>query len=248
MNVKVKMPQPGRMKNGGWKRELLLSIVATTISIALTFGTASFLEKRQQKENRKEVAILIVNDLRCFSDNMKGTDTASFIPRREAFARLAEMSADSIRGLSEEEARPYFAALMQDFFVFRDKSIERVYSSSISTFRDLGTFEFIRWIGACYIYVNEIEDQITMQRKLIRELGQKIIMEFASNERPFDGKILYDVLQFKETKYLMHSLYYFMHNYEAIIGSLDELTSYCMEVIDITEEDLERFRNNGIKQ
>ena len=58
------MPQMGRMKNGGWKKELLLSVVATTISIVLTFGTASYLEKRQQKENRKQVAILIVNDLR----------------------------------------------------------------------------------------------------------------------------------------------------------------------------------------
>lgn len=243
MNVKVKMPQPSKMKNGGWKKELLLSVVATTISIALTFGTASYLEKRQQKESRKEVAILIVNDLRSYSDNMKGTDTVSLIPKMEAFARLEAMPDDSIRMLSEEEAMPYFAALMQDFFVFRDKSIERVYSSSISTFRDLGSFEFIRWIGACYIYVNEIEDQIEMQRKLIRELEQKIIMEFGSTGRPFDGKMLYDVLQLKEARYLMYNSYYFMQNYENIIEQLDGLTSYCMEVIDITEEDLEKFRN-----
>ena len=242
------MPQPSRMKNGGWKKELLLSVVATTISIALTFGTASYIEKQQQKENRKEVAILIVNDLRSYSDNMKGTDTAALIPKREAFVRLAAMPDDSIRMLGEEEAMPYFAALLQDFFVFRDKSIERVYSSSISTFRDIGSFEFIRWIGACYIYVNEIENQIEMQRKLLRELGQKFIMEFDSDERSYDGKMLYDMLQWKETKYLMYSFNDFMYSYEAIFNQLDELTSYCMEVIDITEEDLEKFRNNGIKQ
>lgn len=243
MNVKVKMPQPSRIKKGSWVKELLLSVVATTISIALTFGTAGWLEKRRQKENRKEVAILIVNDLRSYSDNMKGTDTTSLIPKREAFARLAEMPDDSIRMLNAEEAMPYFAALLQDFFVFRDKSVERVYSSSISTFRDLGSFEFIRWIGACYIYVNEIEDQIEMQRRLIRELEQKVVTECDSGGRPFDGKMLYDVLQLKETKYLMYNSYYFMHYYENTIEQLDGLTSYCMEVIDITEEDLENFRN-----
>ena len=248
MNVKVKMPQMGSMKNGGWKKELLLSVVATTISIVLTFGTASYLEKRQQKENRKQVAILIVNDLRAYTDNMRGTDTVSLIPKREAFARLAAMPADSIRMLSEEEALPYFTALMQDFFVYRDKSIERVYSSSISTFRDLGTFEFIRWIGACYINVNEIEDQIEIQRKLIRELSRIFVEDLCSDKKPYDGKMLYDLLQLKETKYLMYSLYNFMRNYESIINSLDELTSYCMEVIGITEEDLEKFRNDGIKQ
>ena len=60
--------------------------------------------------------------------------------------------------------------------------------------------------------------------------------------------MLYDLLQLKETKYLMYSLYNFMRYYDSIIKSLDELTSYCMEVIGITEEDLEKFRNDGIKQ
>ncbi len=47
MNVKFKMPKFGRKLTGGsMVKELLLTTLATTISIVLTFGTARFIEKR----------------------------------------------------------------------------------------------------------------------------------------------------------------------------------------------------------
>jgi len=45
MNVKFKMPKFGRkLTGGGMMKELLLTILATTISIVLTFGTAHLIE------------------------------------------------------------------------------------------------------------------------------------------------------------------------------------------------------------
>ena len=48
MNVKFKMPKFGRKLTGsGMVKELLLTTLATTISIVLTFGTAALLEHKQ---------------------------------------------------------------------------------------------------------------------------------------------------------------------------------------------------------
>ena len=57
MNVKFKMPKFGRKLTGGsMMKELLLTILGTTISIVLTFGTAQYLEDHQAEQAKKLMA------------------------------------------------------------------------------------------------------------------------------------------------------------------------------------------------
>ena len=64
MNVKFKMPKFGRNLTGkGWLKELLMTTLATTISIVLTFGTAAYLEDRQTVKARRMMAMTIINDI-----------------------------------------------------------------------------------------------------------------------------------------------------------------------------------------
>ena len=53
----------GRHKEGGVVKELLLTILATTISIILTFGTSRIVEKRQADRDRRLLAMTIINDI-----------------------------------------------------------------------------------------------------------------------------------------------------------------------------------------
>ena len=43
-------------------KQLLLSFVATTISIALTFGTAAFLDNKKKESDKREMVMMILND------------------------------------------------------------------------------------------------------------------------------------------------------------------------------------------
>lgn len=64
MNVKFKMPKFGRKLTGGsMMKELLLTILGTTISIVLTFGTAHYIEERQANQARRLMAMTIINDI-----------------------------------------------------------------------------------------------------------------------------------------------------------------------------------------
>ena len=64
MNVKFKMPKFGRKLTGSsMLKELLLTVLATTISIVLTFGTAHYIEDRQAGQARKLMAMTIINDI-----------------------------------------------------------------------------------------------------------------------------------------------------------------------------------------
>ena len=72
MNVKFRMPKlsdkpttnhGGNGKSRSIVKELLLTIIATTISIVLTFGTAAWLEKKEADKARRLMAMTIINDI-----------------------------------------------------------------------------------------------------------------------------------------------------------------------------------------
>jgi len=64
MNVKFKMPKFGRKLTGSsMAKELLLTILGTTISIVLTFGTAQYLEDRQAEQARRQTAMILIHDI-----------------------------------------------------------------------------------------------------------------------------------------------------------------------------------------
>ena len=64
MNVKFKMPKFGRNLTGGsMMKELLLTILGTTISIVLTFGTAHLIEQRQAEQAQRQTAMMLIHDI-----------------------------------------------------------------------------------------------------------------------------------------------------------------------------------------
>ena len=64
MNAKFRMSKlVGDNKSNGTVKELLLAIIATTISIVLTFGTSAWLENKEQEQARRMLAMTIINDI-----------------------------------------------------------------------------------------------------------------------------------------------------------------------------------------
>ena len=69
MNVKFRMPKLwGNVKFRSTAKELLLTVIATTISIILTFGTAAYLDNKQQKADGRQTAMLVIHDIEQTAD------------------------------------------------------------------------------------------------------------------------------------------------------------------------------------
>ena len=77
-------------------RQLLLTILATTISIILTFGTAAYLEHKQQQKNRRQITLMVISDIYDFARVMERADTTYLIPWKKDILELKTMPRDSI--------------------------------------------------------------------------------------------------------------------------------------------------------
>ena len=64
MNVKFRMPKfKGNQKSTNIVKELVLTTIATTISIILTFGTAHYFEQKQKKADARLMAMMVIYDM-----------------------------------------------------------------------------------------------------------------------------------------------------------------------------------------
>lgn len=71
MNIKLHTPKSLKSGSGmsSW-RQFLLSLLATTVSIALTFGTAAIIDNNKKQSEKREIVMMVMYD-------MKEADTAS---------------------------------------------------------------------------------------------------------------------------------------------------------------------------
>ena len=119
-------------------RELLLTTLATTISIVLTFGTAALLERKQQEKNRRQITLMVISDIYDFARVMERTDTALLVPWKESLLEMKAMPRDSIIMLDDEEVlQGYWNALGQGAMLPRDHTAQNLFSSDISIWRDV---------------------------------------------------------------------------------------------------------------
>ena len=64
MNIKLHTPKSLKMGSGmGSMKQFLLSILATTVSIALTFGTAAILDGKKKQKEKREIVMMVMYDM-----------------------------------------------------------------------------------------------------------------------------------------------------------------------------------------
>ena len=64
MNIKLHTPKSLQMGSGmSSLKQFLLSVVATSISIALTFGTAAIIDNKKKQGEKREIVMMVMYDM-----------------------------------------------------------------------------------------------------------------------------------------------------------------------------------------
>ena len=157
--IKFRMPKSARTwaKGSQWK-ELIMTILATTISIVLTFGTAGLLERCQRVEDRKMSAMMVMSNIEQFSRNVD--QMAQNMARCDSIgAWLLSLPQDSLDNIPPAEVKDLINEVLALVnFLTHDKTAESIFSNSIETWKNMGNFQFIDNVGACFSKMNADEN------------------------------------------------------------------------------------------
>ena len=186
---------PNKFFDRNWWKDFVVAILATTVSIVLTFGTSKLIERNNQKKERRLTALMVMSSIESFARNID--ETVEIWDRLDSVAVwLLRMPIEEVERLGEEE--PFINAVNEVFeapVIRHDQTAETIFSSNIDTWKNMGNFQFVDNVGECFSQMNWIEE--TINKEAIEYTGHqaRIFNNFSDYPgKNFTEKLLRDEL------------------------------------------------------
>ena len=144
-------------KSPTWLKDLLVAFAATTLSIILTFGTTGVINRVKQKQERKLTALMVMSSIEQFARDLDSLEQRMALIDSVATWLLGIPIDDVIR-LGDEPFDSAFSAAFVTAALKHDKTAETIFSSHIDTWKNMGNFQFIDNVGACFSSMNWMEE------------------------------------------------------------------------------------------
>lgn len=156
MNVKVRMPKLGKKLRTKkyWIKELLMTILATSISIVLTFGTANLIESHHKKKAQRKMAMMVIHDI---DESIKQMQVVDSLLRG-----LRDMQFEILEGRYDEtlDIAGIMMANYDPSYVKFAETTQRIFTSNVDTWSTIGKVDFIDNVSGCYILREEYQQEI----------------------------------------------------------------------------------------
>ena len=215
--MNIKLPTPKSFKSAIGKssmKQMMLSLIATTISIALTFGTAAILDNRKQNAEKREMVMMILNDFSRSIDHIQDIDSSAV----DAFEQQVSM-------LENPETYDPNATALLVLKLEKDNTpamtVENIFSSNIETIHTLGNILFAEKVSEFYLTRQQFFDTFKTQ----------IERAFPDEE---DDIGTYDQLAEKDLQLIVGLC-------EGALGRLRFIMQQCMQLMEVSDDELADF-------
>lgn len=168
MNVKLHTPKSLKAGSGNATlKQFLLSLVATTISIVLTFGTAGWLDSRKKEAAKHEMVMTILYDISSSIEKMEAVDSLL----RNGFEQQVKV----IENPELMKQNPFMFVSMVPEMQYSE-SVENIFSSNIETIDIIGNILFSENVSQIYNIRKKYRDEVV--EKLRKEFMKSGISSY----------------------------------------------------------------------
>ncbi len=186
---KVEKSEKRERKRGSLMERLLVAFAGTTLSIILTFGTTGLINHINRNKDRRLTALMVMSSIESFARNLE--DRAEEWNRMDSIATwLLRLPIDQVSKLGEGPFDDAIAEVFETPIMSHDKTAETIFSSNIDTWKNMGNFQFIDNVGACFSYMNFIEQELNDEAI---EYAQKPA-QVVNNPSSYPGKTITEKL------------------------------------------------------
>ena len=142
-------------------KQFLLTLLATTISIVLTFGTSAIIDRRHKEAAKKEMVMMIIYDFDKTIEQVQYADSILY----QATKAQQEIA------IHPENFNNYLHCFLSAVALINNnifaETTEKIFSSNIETFNTLGNVNFVNEVSAFYnarrFYKEEIMNTFKME-------------------------------------------------------------------------------------
>ena len=218
MNIKLHTPKTLKMGSGmGSMKQFLLSLLATTVSIVLTFGTAAILDHKKKQSEKREIVMMVMYDM---YNSLEAVENADSMIRQSMQIQL-QIAEDTTKfdELRFTIGRDCLVPLMS---FSEETTTERIFSSSIETINTVGNMLF-----------TENVEEFYHSRGYYKSAVCDTVVSRAFNDK-YPLTSLKGILNFDFSDDAILS--------GAILQSMRQNFAKCKQIMKVTDEDLDIYR------
>ena len=241
-------------KNDEWVRSLLMTIIGTTISIILTFGTSSIIERGKQKAEGRQLAMMAIHDIdnttesfRRMSKNEK-SDFSKSQYLLNHLDKIDKVGADTLNAvllfiLHESGEQGSF-----------DDSSEQLFLSSQDSWNNINNTTFIDAVTEFYQTRRQTFESVThgiIWEKPVEEDVFYNRQMSSTNYSVDEAVFLSDHLTQERVKYYIECSPARQRAYNQIADSFEMTSKRCKFLMGITDKEMHEYiesRNHPGKQ
>lgn len=245
MRISTKMPNfSGRkIRNSSMMKELLMTVIATTLSIVLTFGTAQYFEHRQKLHDGRQLAIMTIHDI----DNSVLMMQNYILQENDCYG-LAQYYMEHLDSLSTapgqylDVVKSYLWATGENFTL--DVTSEQIFLSSQEAWDNIDNPAFIDVVQSFYNdrhnVINYLNTSIQWRKPLSEEESWKLQVK-APNFTPDYIAFLNELLRRDEVRYYITFWTIRQQRIKDIITRWENISNQCKMLMGITDSEIEEY-------
>ncbi|MBR0274975.1 MAG: hypothetical protein IJQ76_02035 [Prevotella sp.] len=213
MNIKLHTPKSLKMGSGmASMKQFLLSLFATSVSIALTFGTAAIIDYKAKQKSKREIVMMVMYDMYNSLESIQKADST--------IQQAMDMQLQIAEDTSKFEALRYkFAQLMPK--AEYTETTERIFSSSIETINTVGNVLFTENVAEFY----------QMRKRYKTSICDSIANDIARSQPVFSLK---NSLNFDYTFHAIVS--------SGMLKDMQLKYAQCKQMMEVTDADIDAYR------
>ena len=213
MNIKLHTPKSLKTGSGmASLKQFLLSLFATSVSIALTFGTAAIIDHHAKQKAKREIVMMVMYDMYNSLQSIAKADSTI----QQAMDMQLQIAEDTSKF---ETLRYNFAQLMPK--AEYTETTERIFSSSIETINTVGNVLFTENVAEFY-----------QMRKFYKTSVCDSIANELTRSQPFSS--LKNSLDFE---YSFHAIVS-----SGIQKDMQCKYAQCKQMMEVTDADIDTYR------
>ena len=197
--------------SSSWK-QFLMSLLATTVSIALTFGTSGIINYKKKQSEKRQIVMMVMYDMYSSLTSVEKADSSI----RQSMEIQRQLAEDP----SRFETLRYQMALSMPRVDFTETT-ERIFSSSIETINTVGNVLFTENVATFY----------QMRQVYKTTVSDPVYNDVVQNE---SFSTIKGILDFDYSEYALTSC--------SILTDMRHLYAQCRQMMKVTDEEIETYR------
>ena len=156
-----------------WFKTMLAGLVGTAIGIVITFGAQNMVDKAQKRRTEKLSAMMVLSNINDYVMSLR--NTVAFLDEMDSLFLY-------VSSLDSEDLLDADTVLLADFCNFfpsanynvRDRTAERIFSSSFAVWENIASPDFISNVGRCFSLIDYMESMTLEMEKRKEDLFRNV--------------------------------------------------------------------------